>query len=130
MPEIVSRCGFRCDLCPAYAPNVDRFIGRQAVSDGWFRYFGFRLPPEQIYCVGCIQEGQQLDKDCQIRPCAFGRGLENCASCPDFDCDKMRSRVDAADDIRRRFPDMPERDYELLIRPFEGRRKLLQLRES
>ena len=130
MAKILSRCGFRCDLCPAYAPNVDRLIDRQFVSDGWFRYFGFRLPPEEIHCPGCVGQNQTLDKDCQIRPCVIAKGLENCASCEDFDCEKMKTRVDAAASIREKFPKMPKRDYELLIRPFEGRKHLLRLRQG
>ncbi|RPJ59345.1 MAG: DUF3795 domain-containing protein [Acidobacteria bacterium] len=130
MAEILARCGFRCDLCPAYAPNVDMMVNRQAVSDGWFRYFGFRLPPEEIYCTGCAGEGKTLDKDCQIRACVIAKGLENCASCEDFDCEKMKSRVDAAAKIRKKFPDMPKRDYALLVRPFEGRKRLVRLREG
>lgn len=130
MNEIFSRCGFRCDLCPAYAPNVDRLIDRQSVSDGWFKYFGFRLPVEEIHCQGCIGENQTIDNGCLIRPCAIARGLDNCAGCEDFDCEKMRSRVDAVASIREKFPDMPERDYQLLIRPFEGRQNLLRLRQG
>jgi hypothetical protein len=41
MEEILSRCGYRCDLCLAYRPNVEKNPSNQQVlSDGWFKYFG------------------------------------------------------------------------------------------
>ena len=130
MTEILSRCGFRCDLCPAFRPNIGRLADRQTVSDGWFKYFGFRVPPEELECSGCLGTGPTLDKDCRIRPCVIERGLENCAPCKDFDCEKMKTRVDAVKDMRLKFPDMPDRDYQLFVRPYEGRRRLVRLRQG
>jgi hypothetical protein len=35
MKEILSRCGYRCDLCLAYRPNVEANpSNREIVSDG------------------------------------------------------------------------------------------------
>ena len=35
MDEILSRCGYRCDLCLAYRPNVEANpAGRRELSDG------------------------------------------------------------------------------------------------
>ena len=49
MKEILSRCGYRCDLCLAYRPHIEAYPeDRQRLSDGWFKYFGFRIPPEEI----------------------------------------------------------------------------------
>jgi hypothetical protein len=130
MPEILTRCGFRCDLCPAYAENIGKLADRESISDGWFKYFSFRIPPEKIDCDGCLNKGRLLDKDCPIRPCAIERGLRTCAACPDFDCEKMRTRVDATEGLRDKFPDMSQRDYQLFGRPYEGRRRLVRLREK
>jgi hypothetical protein len=53
MEEIISRCGFRCDLCLAFKPNIEKnHQNQQKLSDGWFKYFGFRIPPDQIICDG------------------------------------------------------------------------------
>ena len=49
MEPILTRCGYRCDLCLAYRPNVAKNpSNQQKLSDGWFKYFGFRLPPSEI----------------------------------------------------------------------------------
>jgi hypothetical protein len=36
MTPIVTRCGFRCDLCPAFHENVGGPEDQKRVSDGWF----------------------------------------------------------------------------------------------
>ncbi|NIS79695.1 MAG: DUF3795 domain-containing protein [Anaerolineales bacterium] len=69
MAEIVRRCGYRCDLCLAYRPNIEANPSNQQIlSDGWYRYFGFRMAPENIICYGCMSEDPQLiDKACPVR---------------------------------------------------------------
>ena len=48
MEPILMRCGYRCDLCLAYEPNVARNpSNREKLSDGWHKYFGFRLTPAE-----------------------------------------------------------------------------------
>jgi hypothetical protein len=42
MEAILTRCGYRCDLCLAYKPNVLKNLENQKIlSDGWYKYFGF-----------------------------------------------------------------------------------------
>jgi len=44
MEAIITRCGYRCDLCLAYKPNIEAHPeNRQILSDGWYKYFGFRI---------------------------------------------------------------------------------------
>jgi hypothetical protein len=39
MEPILTRCGYRCDLCLAYRPNVERNpANRQVLSDGWYQF--------------------------------------------------------------------------------------------
>jgi len=52
--EILARCGFRCDLCLAYKDNIENNDQRQFLSDGWHKIYRFRIPPDNIYCDGCI----------------------------------------------------------------------------
>jgi hypothetical protein len=67
----VSFCGYRCDLCPAYAKNVDTLAKRTTVRKGWNTFFGFDVPEERILCVGCSEKGGHLDTECPVRPCAL-----------------------------------------------------------
>jgi hypothetical protein len=90
------RCGYRCDLCPAYRQNIHGPEDQQRTSDGWFKYYGFRIPPEQIRCDGCLDgrpEARRIDTTCPIGPCAISRGLTTCAACPDWGCERSKSRT-------------------------------------
>ena len=49
MKEIIARCGARCDLCPAYKENINRF-DKQTISDSWNCYYNFRIPSEELIC--------------------------------------------------------------------------------
>jgi hypothetical protein len=70
MTEILTRCGFRCDLCLAYKPNIEKHPeNKQKLSDGWHKYFGFRIPPDEIYCEDCMaEEIPEEDYLCFIKP--------------------------------------------------------------
>ncbi len=131
MEAILSRCGFRCDLCLAYRPNVEaQPENRQLLSDGWHRYFGFRIPPEQIVCDGCWAEGGQLlDQACPVRPCVIGRSLRSCADCGDYGCGLLRARIVDAEEVAARIGSpIPPEDRERFIRPYENRARLDRLR--
>jgi Protein of unknown function (DUF3795) len=73
MEQILTRCGYRCDLCLAYRPNVEANPPeRQVLSDGWHEYFGFRIPADQIVCDGCMANNPKLiDQACPVRPCVI-----------------------------------------------------------
>ena len=133
MQPIVSRCGYRCDLCLAYRPNVEaQPQNRQVLSDGWFKYFGFRIPPEQIVCDGCMAEhGRLIDQACPVRPCVISKSLENCASCSEYPCEQLLGRmVDAEEVAARTGSPIPPEDRARFIRPYENKRRLEQLRSS
>lgn len=127
MEPILTRCGFRCDLCLAYRPNVERDpSNRHKLSDGWFKYFGFRIPPEQIACDGCLTEGGTLlDEGCPVRPCVIEQGLENCSQCEEYICEKLRQRLVQYEEMRASAGgEIPEDDYQSFIRPYENKRRL------
>ncbi|NLZ03646.1 MAG: DUF3795 domain-containing protein [Phycisphaerae bacterium] len=133
MDEILSRCGFRCDLCLAYRPNVEaNLAGRQVLSDGWHKYFGFRIPAEQIICDGCMAENAHLiDKSCPVRPCVMERGLANCSQCPDCPCAQLTERLVVYEELATRTPfPIPSEDRTRFIAPYENKRRLDQLRRS
>jgi len=132
MEIILSRCGFRCDECLAYRPNIEREpANRQALSDGWHRYFGFRIPPERIACDGCMADHPTLDSDCPVRPCAIARGVGNCAQCGEYICGRLTERLIAFEDIQARTgADIPAEDRARFIEPYENRRRLDALRQA
>jgi hypothetical protein len=131
MEPILTRCGYRCDLCLAYRPNVEKNpANQQKLGDGWFKYFGFRLPSESILCDGCMADNPRLiDNACPVRPCVIERGLNNCAQCEDYICEKLAQRLVVGEDIRQKAGgSFPEDDYQCFIRPYENKRRLEALR--
>lgn len=132
MEPILSYCGMRCDLCLAYEPNITAHPeNRQALSDGWHAYFGFRIPAEQIFCSGCKQpQGETLDAACQVRPCASQRHLDHCAVCDGYICDKLRDRLVDFDRLQKEHgQSIPPADRERFIFPYENAERLAGLRE-
>jgi hypothetical protein len=131
--EVLSKCGYRCDLCLAYLPNIEKDDRRQELSDGWFAIYGFRIEPESIACEGCISSEwpDLIDKNCPVRQCVVGRGIDNCAYCHEFACEKHKQRgVDREDlesGLKRK---LDETEYERFVKPYEAERRLRDLRES
>jgi len=133
MTAILSHCGFRCDLCLAYRPNVESDPSvRQLLSDGWHTYFEFRIPPEQILCEGCTAAmAQPLDSACPVRPCAIERGHDTCAACPDYICPRLEERLVDFEPIAARIGrPIPEEDRRRFIAPYENRARLERLRHD
>lgn len=133
MEAKLSLCGFRCDLCLAYQPNIEAHPeNQQLLSDGWQTYFGFRLQPDQIVCAGCSHEGSvTLDSDCPVRPCVIDRGHETCAACEDFGCEKLVERLIRYEDmVVRHGKPIPNDDRQRFIFPYENAERLEKLRKG
>ena len=133
MKPTLSLCGFRCDLCLAYKPNIEAHPeNRQVLSDGWHTYFGFRLPPEAIYCEGCSRESSTtLDSDCPVRPCVIAHELTNCAACEEYICETLTQRLVNFDDIQAEFEaPIPQADRQRFILPYENRQRLEKLHQE
>jgi len=131
--EIISRCGYRCDLCLAYEPNIEADPeNSNRLSDGWHHYFGFRIPPERIVCDGCLAEDPQLiDNNCPVRPCVIEKNIPNCAQCGAYVCEKLKERLIVFEDIRKKQEEpIPEVDRRLFIYPYENGDRLETLRRS
>ncbi len=79
MKEVLARCGYRCDLCLAYKPNVEANPDNpKRLSEGWNRYFSLRVPTEKILYDGCLAKNQRLqDQDRPVRLCVIERNLPN-----------------------------------------------------
>ena len=132
MDPVLTRCGYRCDLCLAYRPNVEQNpLNRKILSDGWFKYYGFRIPPERILCDGCMTETPTLiDNSCPVRPCVIEREMENCATCPDYGCEKLIERFVVYADIMKKInTSIPDEDRQKFIEPYENKLRLDKLRE-
>jgi hypothetical protein len=135
MEEMIGCCGFRCDLCPAYRQNLSGEEDQRRVSEGWFKYYGFRIPPENICCDGCLPENcpkpRQIDPHCFVRRCAGERGFPNCAHCDEYMCDELVKKMVNFDEIAARYgAPIPPEDYARFLKPYEAKKVLEEIRKT
>ena len=135
MARVVGRCGFRCDLCPAYKENTNTSAERERASTGWLSHFGVEVPPEKIRCRGCLADesaGFEFhDPHCPIRPCVTGRELETCASCKECPCDKLEPRLSGFEERARHERDkIPQEEYDEFFAPYDARKHLDEIKRG
>ena len=139
MKDLFGKCGFNCGRCAAYKENALTDEDRQRGSDGWKKYYGFRIRLDRMYCDGCQTPDEEnpvlLAPSCTIRKCAIINGVETCAHCsgfqacmydlqifnPDIDREKIAARMGAP---------IPEGDYLAFIEPYEHLKHLNKIRTS
>lgn len=93
--EKVAMCGYRCDLCSGFAPNIKNKDEREMLSNVWNKYYDLNIPTEKIYCDGCRctkEEAKRIDKDCPVRKCVIKNQLDNCGECIKFPCGIFNER--------------------------------------
>jgi hypothetical protein len=103
---------------------------RQRLVDGWRKLFGLEVcTAENVRCDGYRAEGGLADKECQARPCAIARGLESCALCDEFACEKVGHLLESGGTmllfLHRRGVRAPAEEYRLCARQFESKRNVI-----
>ncbi|MFX1593591.1 MAG: DUF3795 domain-containing protein, partial [Promethearchaeota archaeon] len=90
--KMIGYCGYNCYLCAARSDDINI---RQKMVDAWRKYLGHEIyTAENVACDGCKSKGDKIaDKNCKARPCARDKGLESCAQCDDFPCDKVKHLI-------------------------------------
>lgn len=126
--QMISYCGYMCHLCAAQSDDP---AVRQRLVDGWRKYLGLqRYTAENVRCVGCRREGPHADISCEARPCAIARGVESCALCDDFPCQKLRPLIGSRDGMLvwtcPRSADLTEEEYNLCMRQFDSMPNLIR----
>ncbi len=92
MSTIISFCGMECSSCPAYiATQENNDELRKKTAEEWAKLFKMDVSPEDINCDGCTVEGAHSAycNICEIRKCGTDRGLQSCAFCDDYGCEKL-----------------------------------------
>jgi hypothetical protein len=129
--EILTRCGYRCDLCLAYKGNFEKDDQRAFLSDTWHKIYEFRIPAEEIYCEGCISsnEPKLIDNKCPVRPCVIDKGLENCSQCEDYPCDNFNKRKVVYENFVKDI-EVSKKEYSYCIKPYENKIRLDEIRSN
>jgi len=129
MTHTIGYCGYNCHLCAARSDDPDV---RQRLVDGWRKIFGHQnYTAENVKCDGCLSDGRVADQDCQARPCAKERGVENCAACDEFPCNKMKHLMASSAGMliwcHPRIASLTEEEYNLCIRQFDSMPNLVRM---
>ncbi len=113
MELMLAYCGLVCDTCPIHLATLEPDAGKRAgmrvdIARAATEIYQLPMTPEQVTdCDGCKAGGRLLAgcAECPIRPCALERGLDTCASCPEYACEELeghfahdpesRARLDA-----------------------------------
>ncbi|MEK6193969.1 MAG: DUF3795 domain-containing protein [Deltaproteobacteria bacterium] len=71
---------------------------RKETARKWSALYRADIRPEQINCLGCKSDGARFFHCgvCDIRQCCFSKGVDNCALCEDYICDKLSSFIKLA----------------------------------
>ncbi len=134
--EVLSRCGNRCDLCLAYKANIEKNDQRHTLSHGWYRFFGLKINPEDMYCEGCIEDRSCIKNklagcNCEVRPCVIKKSIENCSQCDEFPCEKISNTFVSYDDIKKKYGGKITRiERKTFILPYENKDRLMDLKKK
>lgn len=126
----VGYCGYNCYLCAARSDDVNI---RQKMVDTWRKYLGHEnYTAENVACEGCKSTGDKIaDKNCKARPCARDKGLESCAQCDDFPCNKVKHLITNPLVMltyrAAQFKDITEEEYNLSIQQWNSMPNLIKI---
>lgn len=118
MGNLIACCGNRCDLCPSYFPNLKKYK-KSDITNGWLRHHNYERDPDSIGCVGCLINGKHDRENCPIKICCESRDYDNCSECPDMICDLLKNDINVLESAKKRFSDMPEKDYRMFFYPYQ-----------
>lgn len=89
--KIVAFCGRICDECPAFiAKRTNDDELRKKSAEEWSSE-NLPLELEDINCDGCTAGGELFKycTVCKVRKCGVEKGVENCAYCSEYSCEKL-----------------------------------------
>ena len=93
MEKMIAYCGLMCTECPAYIATQNHDVDAMArVAEEWSVEYNAQLTADDCWCNGCLAEmGPWMSHcaECGIRACGAKKGVENCAHCDDYGCEKL-----------------------------------------
>ena len=91
--EKISFCGIICSQCEAYIATLNNDDDlRKETAEKWSKTYNGDIKPEHVNCRGCTSTEEPLFshcKVCEFRLCGIEKGVENCAHCNEYPCEKL-----------------------------------------
>ena len=98
--QMLAYCGIDCSQCPAYlATQADDVEKLTSLAQEWFEG---STDYSIIVCDGCNSGGRimQWCAQCPTRACVVEIGLENCAHCDQYGCEKLLKVFELSEDAK------------------------------
>lgn len=93
MEDILGACGLLCNRCEAFlATSADDSEAIVEIAAKWSRQYGVDIPPDSVWCDGCLTEGARKCghcAECEVRACVVSRGISSCAECEYYLCETI-----------------------------------------
>ena len=127
----LAMCGYCCDLCKVYTPNVKKNDQRKKQIQVWEKYYGGfdESKAESTYCDGCRcdkPDTRRIDMECPVRKCVIEKGLSHCGDCDSYPCDTFNLRAGLTfEEAKNKLGDkFDANEYEDYLRAFDNKTRL------
>ena len=138
MSKLVSKCGLDCGTCP-WGPYP-----RKDMTTEEFEQYKKRAKeilgytPMKTPCHTCQTPDEEIPKgaklpprNCLVRQCVDKIDVENCAYCSRFPCGYVKDAAWNREKFEKKLgAPVSEEDYNTFIKPFEGLKRLENVRAS
>lgn len=97
--EIIAKCGLICTGCESYLATLsDDLPALTKMAEEASKKLNTAFTWEDCRCFGCQGEGKKIGycDSCAVRTCAQERGVETCAHCDDYGCEKISTFLEIA----------------------------------
>lgn len=113
MKDAMAYCGLICRTCPIYLAtrqkdSKKKHQMRAEIARQIEEIYGQKSSAEDIGdCDGCkAGTGRLFSTGCEVKQCAIGKEIENCAYCSEYACDKLEKVFVSDEGARERLDEI------------------------
>jgi hypothetical protein len=131
----MTMCGYKCNLCSAYAKNIKKNDRREELSAIWKKYYGLDMPKEEVFCDGCrcaTKDARLVDEGCPVRKCVINKKIAHCGDCPEFPCGtlSLRAGLNCSQAKEKAGGDFDDNDYTEYLLAYDNMTRLSNYQKS
>lgn len=96
---MIAYCGLDCSICDTFIAAIeDSKAKKEETAQKWSKMYRFEISPDKINCDGCKSDGTKFFhcENCEIRQCCTSQGIDHCAACDKYVCEKLAKFIKLA----------------------------------
>lgn len=106
METLIGACGLVCSKCKAFiATRTKNETLAEETAQEWSQFYGATVLKEHVWCTGCLTEASPkcyyCGNLCEIRKCVGEKGIDNCAACMVYPCEKVKTVAEGVPATRK-----------------------------